>query len=82
MNRAQRVNVQGKAKIAVETARELRAQSDSKRAACATGYGNEQLIDNFKIRIMRGDRIGLIGSNGVGKIHPAENPARPMTEAR
>ena len=31
------------------------------------GYGNEQLIDNFKIKIMRGDRIGLIGNNGVGK---------------
>jgi ATP-binding cassette subfamily F protein uup len=31
------------------------------------GYNNEQLINNFKIKIMRGDRIGLIGNNGVGK---------------
>ncbi|MGH8166854.1 MAG: ATP-binding cassette domain-containing protein, partial [Woeseiaceae bacterium] len=25
------------------------------------------LIDNFSIRIMRGDRIGILGNNGVGK---------------
>ncbi len=30
-------------------------------------YGNEQVIDDFSIKIMRGDRIGLIGNNGVGK---------------
>lgn len=30
-------------------------------------YGNETLIENFKLKIMRGDRIGLIGNNGVGK---------------
>jgi len=31
------------------------------------GYGDEKLINNFSIKIMRGDRIGLIGNNGVGK---------------
>ncbi len=31
------------------------------------GYGDEQIIHNFSIKIMRGDRIGLIGNNGVGK---------------
>ncbi len=30
------------------------------------GY-DEPLVDNFSIKIMRGDRIGLIGNNGVGK---------------
>ena len=30
-------------------------------------YGDEPLIRNFSIKIMRGDRIGLIGNNGVGK---------------
>ncbi len=30
-------------------------------------YGDDALIENFSIRIMRGDRIGLIGNNGVGK---------------
>ena len=31
-------------------------------------YGDEKpLLENFSIKIMRGDRIGLIGNNGVGK---------------
>ncbi len=28
---------------------------------------DEPLIENFSLRVMRGDRIGLIGNNGVGK---------------
>lgn len=31
------------------------------------GYGNKTLVRDFSMRIMRGDRIGLIGANGVGK---------------
>jgi ABC transport system ATP-binding/permease protein len=31
------------------------------------GYGGERLIDNLSLKVMRGDRIGLIGNNGVGK---------------
>ena len=30
-------------------------------------YNNETLIHSVKLKIMRGDRIGLIGNNGVGK---------------
>jgi ATP-binding cassette subfamily F protein uup len=30
-------------------------------------YQEEPLIENFSIKIMRGDRIGLLGNNGVGK---------------
>ena len=30
-------------------------------------YGGSSLIRNFSVRIMRGDRIGIIGPNGVGK---------------
>lgn len=30
-------------------------------------FNNNPIIKNFSIRIMRGDRIGLIGPNGVGK---------------
>jgi ATP-binding cassette subfamily F protein uup len=30
-------------------------------------YGQEPLIEGFSIKIMRGDRIGLLGNNGVGK---------------
>jgi ABC transport system ATP-binding/permease protein len=31
------------------------------------GYGEASLIKNFSTRIIRGDRIGIIGPNGVGK---------------
>jgi ATP-binding cassette subfamily F protein uup len=30
-------------------------------------YSEEPLINNLSLKIMRGDRIGLIGNNGVGK---------------
>ena len=30
-------------------------------------YGPEPLIENLSLKVMRGDRIGLIGNNGVGK---------------
>jgi len=30
-------------------------------------FDDEPLIDDFSIKIMRGDRIGILGNNGVGK---------------
>ncbi|MEN9946345.1 MAG: hypothetical protein RLZZ293_731 [Pseudomonadota bacterium] len=30
-------------------------------------FANKTIIDNFSSKIMRGDKIGLIGSNGIGK---------------
>jgi ATP-binding cassette subfamily F protein uup len=30
-------------------------------------YGDEPLIEDVSLKIMRGDRIGLVGNNGVGK---------------
>jgi len=35
--------------------------------AITKSYDNTQLVDNFSLRIHRGDRIGLIGRNGAGK---------------
>jgi len=31
------------------------------------GFGTEALIEGISVRIARGDRIGLVGNNGVGK---------------
>src|SRR5580692_10304992 len=30
-------------------------------------FGDRPIIDNFSIRVMRGDRIGIVGPNGAGK---------------
>jgi ABC transport system ATP-binding/permease protein len=30
-------------------------------------YGDRKIVDNFSIRIQRGDRVGVIGPNGAGK---------------
>jgi ATP-binding cassette subfamily F protein uup len=30
-------------------------------------YGDRQIVDNFSIRIQRGDRVGIVGPNGAGK---------------
>ena len=30
-------------------------------------YGERRIVDDFSIRILRGDRIGVVGANGAGK---------------
>ena len=64
--RAQRMKPDGHARIHIEEAEQsgrkvIRAKKVGYR------YGDEPLIENFSLKIMRGDRIGLIGNNGVGK---------------
>jgi ATP-binding cassette subfamily F protein uup len=64
--RAKRVKRDGQARIHIEEAEQsgrkvIRAKNVSYR------YADEPLIENFSVKIMRGDRIGLIGNNGVGK---------------
>lgn len=31
------------------------------------GHGDDLLVSDFSVKIMRGDRIGILGNNGVGK---------------
>ena len=64
--RAERIKPDAKARIHIEEAERsgrkvIRAKNVSYR------YGDDPLIEKFSIKIMRGDRIGLIGNNGVGK---------------
>jgi len=64
--REKRLAKDSKARIYIEEAEQsgrkvIRAKNISYR------YGDEQVISNFSIKIVRGDRIGLIGNNGVGK---------------
>ncbi len=64
--RAQRVSPEARARIYIEEAERsgrkvIRAKNVSYR------YDDKPLIEAFSTKIMRGDRIGLIGNNGVGK---------------
>ena len=64
--RMQRSSRQGKAKISVETSDKSGQKVVEARSLCH-GYNGETLMDAININIRRGDRIGLIGNNGVGK---------------
>ncbi|HEX6260315.1 MAG TPA: ATP-binding cassette domain-containing protein [Woeseiaceae bacterium] len=64
--RARRVSREKTAQIRIDEAdrtgrQVIRAKNVSYR------FGEKPLIENFSIRIMRGDRIGILGNNGVGK---------------
>ena len=64
--RAQRVSRDAKARIYIEEA-EQSGRKVIRAKNVSYNYGSEPLIEGFSIKIMRGDRIGLIGNNGVGK---------------
>ena len=64
--RAQRVNPDAKARVHIEEADQSgRKVLDARNLSF--GYGDAMLIQDFSLRIRRGDRIGLVGNNGVGK---------------
>ena len=64
--RAKRVKQQGKARIDIE-----KGERSGRKVIMARnlthGYEGQELISKLNLKIMRGDRIGLIGNNGVGK---------------
>jgi len=64
--RAGRMSQENKARIHIEEA-EQSGRKVIRAKNVAYGYGDNKVIRDFSIKIMRGDRIGLIGNNGVGK---------------
>jgi ATP-binding cassette subfamily F protein uup len=64
--REQRIARDARARIHIEEA-EQSGRKVIRARNISYAYGNEQVISDFSIKIMRGDRIGLIGNNGVGK---------------
>jgi len=68
--RARRVSRESTARIHIDEAdrtgrKVIRAKNVS--YSFDRDFDKKSLIDNFSIRIMRGDRIGILGNNGVGK---------------
>ena len=64
--RAARVARPGDPKIRIGEA-ELSGRKVLQAHRVAYGYGDEPLIDGLSLKITRGERIGLVGNNGVGK---------------
>jgi ATP-binding cassette subfamily F protein uup len=64
--RAQRPERQQTARINIDEA-ERSGRKVIRARHVYYGFNNEKLIENLSLKIMRGDRIGLIGNNGVGK---------------
>jgi len=66
LERSKRLNVQGKASIKITEADQSgRKVIDSRNISHS--FDNKPLIQDFSLKVMRGDRIGLVGNNGVGK---------------
>ncbi len=63
---SQRLKPQAQARIHIEEAEQSGRKVIEARNICH-GYGEKQLINKLSLKIMRGDRIGLVGNNGVGK---------------
>jgi len=63
---AERAERDGTARMRAESAR-----SSGRRVieldGIAHGYGDDRLFEGLSLEILRGDRLGLIGNNGVGK---------------
>ena len=66
VERSERIEQQGRAQVEVSSAKESgRKVLEAKNVTHS--YGNDTLLSEFNLRVMRGDRIGLVGNNGVGK---------------
>jgi ABC transport system ATP-binding/permease protein len=64
--RAQRIKRPGSARITIgEADNSGRKVVQAKNVSY--GYGGKPLISGLNLKVMRGDRIGLVGNNGVGK---------------
>lgn len=63
---AQRRNVQGSARLNLEQG-ESSGKIVAELQGVSHGYSDKQLISNFDLGIMRGDKLALIGPNGAGK---------------
>ena len=63
---AGRIKQDDKARIHIEEA-EQSGRKVIRAKNISYSYDDEKVVNDFSIKIMRGDRIGLIGNNGVGK---------------
>jgi len=66
LERAARRERQGEVKLNIDTG-ERSGKLVAELNNVSKSYGDKTLITDFSTRILRGDRIGLLGPNGIGK---------------
>jgi ABC transport system ATP-binding/permease protein len=54
-------------KVHIHQSEELSGRKVIEARNVSHGYDGKLLLDGFSLRVMRGERIGIIGNNGVGK---------------
>jgi len=64
--RGQRITPQSTARVHIEEAEQSGRKVIEVHNA-SYRYGDTPLIECFSLKVMRGDRIGIVGNNGVGK---------------
>jgi ABC transport system ATP-binding/permease protein len=65
--RAQRIKRPRTARIRMNESAEMSGRKVIEARNVTHSFGGELLLDRFSLRVMRGDRLGIIGNNGVGK---------------
>src|SRR5690606_32072710 len=65
--RAKRITRERTARILLNEADERPGRKVIEARNVTHSFRGKTLLDGFSLRIMRGDRIGIIGNNGVGK---------------
>ena len=65
--RAQRIKRPRTARIHINETDDLAGRKVIEARGVSHGFGDHALLQDFSLRVMRGDRIGIIGNNGVGK---------------
>jgi ATP-binding cassette subfamily F protein uup len=64
--RRQRIERKGSVNMSIESA-EISGKLVAELTGITKRFGDKLLIDNLDLTVMRGDKVGLIGPNGIGK---------------
>jgi ATP-binding cassette subfamily F protein uup len=65
--RAERIKRPRSARVEMNESAEVSGRKVIEVRNVSHGYGGHMLLQDFSLRVMRGDRLGIIGNNGVGK---------------
>jgi ATP-binding cassette subfamily F protein uup len=65
--RAARIKRPRSARVRINESAEVSGRKVIEVRNVSHGYDGRMLLKDFSLRVMRGDRIGIIGNNGVGK---------------